>query len=68
MKTYFIIDIETGEVVRQKAYLNAKDAKLALKYHFNRRNWGRLGIASIEYAPVLEWVTDERGKWTEVFE
>ncbi|WP_338532594.1 hypothetical protein RBB83_17295 [Paenibacillus peoriae] len=64
-KLYAIIDRETGEVVYDKTYKDAADAKRALRYHFGRR-LDRYGIGVIERSAKLAWYVDENDKWTEV--
>lgn len=67
MKLYILMNRKTGEIVRDKAYVNIRDAKLALKYHYGRKTQ-EYGIGVVERTAELAWYIDEAGNWAEVGE
>ena len=67
MKLFIIIVRETFEVVRDKAYVNLRDAKLALRYHFGKET-KKYGIGVVERTTKLAWYIDDNDEWEEVSE
>lgn len=62
---YVIIEIATGNIAHEKAYFNARDAKLALKYHKCSRA-SLYAVARIIGEPTPIATVGPGGKWAEV--
>lgn len=63
MKLYVIIDRETGEPVRDKAYVKENAAKLALRYHYGSRP--EYGVGVVEGPIKMAWTIGADGKWAD---
>lgn len=65
IETYVIVEKATGKVAHHKAYLNARDAKLALRCHKGSRA-PQYAVAKVCAEPVALWAVGDNGKWAEV--
>lgn len=63
---YVVVDTKTGKPQFNRAYLTARDAKLALKNRLCRRNWDKHAVASIKAETTVLTTVDAEGNWTEV--
>lgn len=63
---YAVIDKSTGKPKFRKAYMSARDAKLALKNRISRSGWAKYAVASVKFEPTVIATVDDNGNWTEV--
>lgn len=63
---YVVVDVKTGNPRFNRAYVSARDAKLALKNRLNRRDWDKHAVASVKVETVVLTTVDADGNWTEV--